>query len=74
MLAPQNVDRIPINPVDEPASSKAEHLKALYHILRAEGIESLRWAMRKYLAKQAKTLSHRQVRDDDYICIYTNVS
>ena len=60
--------------MDKPALSKEKHLKALYCILRAEGIESLRWAVRKYLAKQAKTIARRQVRDDEHACIYTNVS
>jgi len=68
ILIPQNeCEELPFNDVDRPWASKEAYLKAMYKILRREGVEGLRFSVNSF--KSRPTMD-----DDKNTCIYTEVS
>lgn len=66
LLANASSDDLPWFPLTHTWTSKKEYLRALYEILRFEGVEGLRYSI--------KTVRDRpSMLDDDNTCIYTKV-
>lgn len=67
ILANDSSDSLPWFPLNHKWKTKVEYLEALYKILRFEGIEGLRHAVR--IVRDSPSMC-----ENDYTCIYTNVS